>query len=332
MLLMLSSLVHAADLEAWTPTNFVEGELAGDNGWRAGWEGDPWEVLQTSSGLWAVAQEDEGTGSAPMGSGEGSDDYVVNDATEVHQGAITVATFVDGNDAWGVVFGHRDAGTYLVYLLCGYDGANQADIACPELDDEVQAPYQAIVYVHDGAVEVLASSSDAAVNRQVANVRVEVNDGRIIASSDKWGPELSVAAPGDLTLGRLGFYGFEQGYANGGSNSGPTYFSALVLYAADDDEDGIADDDDNCEKVANPGQDDGDGDGIGTACDDDEGGGGDSGGGGGDTATDDTGGGGDGTGHIAKGDISSAGACGCASAASAPMWLGLVLVGFLRRR
>ena len=66
--------------------------------------------------------------------------------------------------------------------------------------------------------------------------------------------------------GDIGYYAYDAG---GWSYYGETetFFGNMTVYLMDDDEDGVADDSDNCEFEANPSQEDSDDDGIGDACD-----------------------------------------------------------------
>ncbi|HCH64781.1 MAG TPA: hypothetical protein DFR83_18385, partial [Deltaproteobacteria bacterium] len=99
-------------------------------------------------------------------------------------------------------------------------------------------------------------------------------------ADDAWGDAIALSGSDSspLPAGATGVYAYDSGY---GDNFLITAFGSLELYAYDDDNDGVIDDNDNCESVANPDQSDRDRDGIGAACDSDDGGGdgGDDGGG-----------------------------------------------------
>lgn len=334
MISMLFAAAHASQVEVWTAEDFPRNaDVVGEDGWEGGWNQDPWMGYQGSNN-WAVANQDEGYGNA-IGSTGAASDYIVNHSAEVGQGTVTVQVYPDGNDSWGVVFGHVDADEWYVYLFCGDDGDGTK--MCPVLEQEVEAPYIALVHVQDGSGEILDIDEAAFSQAVTADIEVSYNDGEIRASNQRWGQELSAAV--ELRgLGGIGFYCFEQGYAEGGESYGPTYFAPPTVSAYDDDDDGVIDDLDNCEKVPNEDQADRDDDGLGTACDEDEGEDtGDSGDTGdtddsgkpdsADTATD-TGG------HSPKGaDIELPGGCGCASTPSLG-WAaaGLALLAARRRR
>ena len=134
----------------------------------------------------------------------------------------------------------------------------------------------------------------------------------------------TVGADSDgLGGGSGGYYAYDVGGNDG------AFFGNTVVYAFDDDGDGVIDDEDNCEFVENEDQADGDGDGIGSACDDDEPG-------------DDTGIPGDGDGGVDTGGADGNGldagdakltACGCdASGGVATGGLLLGILGLVRRR
>lgn len=331
MLILLSAAVLAGDLEVWRAAPFeADHAIAGTDGWRSGWHEDPWLAVETSSGVWAVADRDEGAGAEGMGSGEAADDYLVNDAVAVRQGSVDVRVYVDGNDAWGVVFGHQDQEHWLVYLVCGTPSADPGSVLCPALEGDVTPPFSAIVRVHDGVGEVLASDTESAPVG-FADVRVEMNDGWITGQRDQ-GPTLSARIPAGITVDGLGIYAFEQGFADGGEDYGPTYFGPPILSQADDDDDLIPDDEDNCEKVSNPDQADEDLDGVGTACDDEGPGPGD------DSGPDDGGDSGGETGESGDGvtrpddDLTAPGACGCAATTGGGAWFALLGAAALRSR
>jgi MYXO-CTERM domain-containing protein len=169
-----------------------------------------------------------------------------------------------------------------------------------------------------------------------------VNDGEIIASVD--GKEVAkVTDPSPLPAGQVGFYAYDAGGTGGDdTDAGAT---AITASLSDDDDDGVADDADNCETVKNPDQADKDKDGLGDACDepvdtgtpDDTGATDDTGTSGDDTSStgDDTGTTGDDSGGLVRPDqVVLRPGCACSSAEAPSAWWGLVLgaLALLRRR
>jgi MYXO-CTERM domain-containing protein len=157
-----------------------------------------------------------------------------------------------------------------------------------------------------------------------------MNDGKIRASLGN--VKLSVDTIDDRQMNQVGFYSYNSGAADGSY----LFFSNPTLFAMDDDDDGVIDDEDNCEKDANPDQADADGDGIGAVCDpNDDKGGKDSG----DTGTTDTAGGDSGVGGDGGGDavdqIAIAGGCACNTTPGTSSMVGGLVLGaltLLRRR
>jgi MYXO-CTERM domain-containing protein len=201
----------------------------------------------------------------------------------------------------------------------------------------MDVPGSALLEIKDGTVTVIDGSSDAYGLEDAQNVTISSEDGVVTASYP--GVEYTFVADENFTLNGVGFYGYNIGeYTYNRQDDGNSaYFYNPLLSAYDDDNDGLVDDEDNCEKIANPDQDDADKDGIGTVCDDDEssadtgtgdsGSGSGSGGGGGDGTNDN----GDGTGPA----VTAPGVCACSAAdpsAAGAALLGLAVLAAARRR
>ena len=98
-----------------------------------------------------------------------------------------------------------------------------------------------------------------------------VNDGRVFArvwndpDADWADADVVLSATDDAQIpaGGYGFYAYEAGF-----DDYPSAFRAITAFQYDDDDDGVADDEDNCEFVPNADQADADGDGVGDAGED----------------------------------------------------------------
>jgi MYXO-CTERM domain-containing protein len=249
--------------------------------------------------------------------------YLVHPAVDVVQGHFEAQVYSDDDDTIGLTFGFKSDNDYLVFLLCGAT----ANSSCPL--NSVGPGNAAIVHVKQGQAEVLVSGAGGYQQGAVIDFNVTVNDGKIKATAGN--VKLSTSTIDNRNLNGVGFYAYNAGAADGSY----VYMWAPTLFAMDDDNDGVIDDQDNCESVANPDQTDADGDGQGAACDsnDSKGGGGggrDSGGGGGGNV--DSSPSGDSAGATDTAAKLSAAGCGCAAAPQASTWGGLLLGGLALTR
>lgn len=317
---LLTATALAGTIEAWTAADFPDEEyLAGWQDWESGWEEDPWVGIEYEGTNYATmiydADDDGG-----FGDGGAHDNYLWNPVELVRQGEFATGAYVDDDDGYGLVFGVSDDGYYLA-LFCGVDGGDAS--TCPT--DDMEVPGAAILRVQGRDVEML-DDVDRSLEEGDNEVVVSMNDGVLTVSFGR--SELTTEVGEDFELTGVGFYGYNQGIyeTNGQYDGSSAYYHDASVSFQDDDDDGVPDDTDNCEKVANADQADADGDGLGTACDDAEGGGEDSGGTG-DSGNDD--GNGDGIG------LTAPGSCGCSTggpAAGVAAFALAALVSTRRRR
>ena len=210
---------------------------------------------------------------------------------DVDDGVVTTIIYTEDDDTIGMVARHQNADEYYLFIMTGDERGSDGP-----LDDRFDEAL--LLRIDNGDVEVLASERGAYERYTVMRMAIAFNDGEITAAY--WNdytdedPDLVVTATESEPLppGAFGFYAYNAG----GFDDGIAAFGVTDVYRFDDDGDGVADDEDNCESTANPDQEDGDDNGIGTACDPDEAtdggddgggedGGGDDGDGGSDTAS-----------------------------------------------
>lgn len=328
-MLMFAAVAMAGALEVWTYEDFPEdgSEVAGSDGWMGGYDDDPWGGYlynedSAEEAVWVYPYTDYGDDGSTWGDGGTYDNYLVHDAVAVKQGTFSVLTYVTDDDAWGVVFGAGGRDRY-IFLVCGLEGDDGSRTDCPF--ENMDVPGSALLKISGGSAELVEDGPGGGVEGSAEEVLVSMNDGNLSISYAGGSLETTVGA--NFTLNGVGFFAFNQGlYEDNGQYDGTaTWFRAPTLSAYDDDDDGVADDTDNCEKVANADQADADGDGIGSACDTDEPT---------DTGNGNGNGGGDGDGD-GKGDgagLSAPGECGCNQSAPAGGLLALGLAAFAVRR
>jgi hypothetical protein len=330
LLLVASSL--AATIDAWTYDDFPEDgdTIGGADGWLNGYADDPWGGYLYNEGtadaaVWVYPYTDYGDDGTTWGQGGTRDNYLVHDAVSVKQGVFRVMTYTTDDDAWGVVFGAEEGARYL-FLVCGLEGDGGENTDCPY--ENMDVPGSALLRIEGQNAELVADGNGAGAYREEVEVVVTQNDGELTV--EYGGVSLSTSVGAGFQLNGVGFFGYNQGLYDerGQYDQTSTWFRTPVLSFMDDDGDGVADDTDNCEQVANADQADADGDGIGTACDDDEGA--DTGGGNGNG---NGGGNGDGGGPNGQG-LTAPGECGCASGtpAAGGLVLGLASIAVMRRR
>ena len=183
---------------------------------------------------------------------------MTNPADDVYDGEFTWNAYISDDDAIGGVIGQSDGELWMV-LMCGADSLHSA---CPVSGHDGDA---VLLHVTSGSAEELDSVHVQYPASTVFDLHLSSNDGVVRAWSDDVGFNLSGAIPNGTPMGNVGFYVYNCGGIV--DNSASCAFTEPALYAVDDDDDGVPDDEDNCELDSNVGQSDRDVDGIGDDCD-----------------------------------------------------------------
>ena len=351
--------VHADPVQTWEYDDWIRNEsMQGRDGWRGGYDEDEWYGNQTESGKRYVwSNTDDGTNGS-WGSGDGIDNWLVNQDYEFNDGAILADFNTSDDDGMGIVFRFQNSRNFYLFLMVGEVSGGGSEGTNPLGGSTISSM---LIKIENGNATVLDEASDSYLDDGWRWAYLSVNDDQIDAyywdeleSDGSLGePDISLSAidPSPHEDGNIGVYAYNCG------SDGDTYavFGTVYGLEHDDDNDGVLDDDDNCEFVANAGQADTDGDGEGDACDetpgtedtgdssgDDPGGdddGDDSTGDGTSGGSDDAGAGigdpGDGFDYAeVVGETIGGGSCGCA-AVTLPAGLASLLIPFglvLRRR
>jgi uncharacterized protein (TIGR03382 family) len=348
-----------------------EASAVGVDGWETGYEEDIWYGYEFDGyGPVVLPTTDDNGGS--FGSGEAADNWLVNRDIYLDDAWSQVDAYTQDDDTLGLVFNFQDSENYYGFWLIGTrSGGGDGTNASNPLDEDSSSVRSVLVKIQDGEATILAEEGVSYARDTRMKIAAGENDGRVwgklwVEHDQAWsdfdvGIGYSDADP--FGPGAVGFYTYDAGGIVEGESL--TLFTGIEVYAYDDDGDGVIDDEDNCEDVANEDQADLDGDGIGSECDDDEGeddeGGDESGssddgsdesgdagsdeGEGGDDGGVDTGGGVDtaddladtGTGLSLGGERGTApggdlSACGCSGAGGAAGGVLLALLGVLGRR
>lgn len=260
---LLGGLAHAGTVNVWQedtfPTGF--GGVAGRDGWRGGLSIDPWSASpptgpragQQLEPTTDVNSSDFGLGGG-FGEGGAVDNWLVKGDAARDAGVQGIFTQQD-DDTVGLVLAHDG---YDTFYLAGWT----ADSA-PGPVGSVDGPTVFLVRVEGGA-PLLLETAEAPRLGGSSGMRLNHNDGRLAVFLD--GTLLIDAVdPRPLPAGKGGVYAYD----NGPDRDGGVSFDTVAFYAFDDDDDGVIDDLDNCERDPNPRQADADADGVGYACDPD---------------------------------------------------------------
>lgn len=255
MLLMMLGMVHAGEIEAWSIDDFGrDTELDGRDGWSAGYDSDPWYGYE---GAAYSLTDDTDRNFEAYGEGGAADNWLIR-GDEIQQVVVRGDWSSQDDDTMGIVSNHNGSDTF--YLL-----AYSEDSAPPPIDSVNNGAVLALIRVENGEPSLLkrVSADWASGTNQFS---LEIDDG-ILTASLNGDTFFAVEDEDPLGAGMVGMYAYNNG-ADGGQSSTYCWFTSLEVGYVDEDDDGVADDFDNCEDVSNPGQADWNDNGVGDACGD----------------------------------------------------------------
>jgi len=257
LLLLTPSAAFSAEVDAWSTTNFGNGYMAGANSWVNGYNQDQW----WTDGGNAFSDTDHNNNDTPglngYGSGWAADNWLIqNSPDQVAQGGVEGEYGNEDNDTIGLVFAHNGSDTF-------YLAATSGDDAPPPLG--FGNNNRVFLIKVDGGNESLLDEVNTNLGGLRHTLKAERNDNTVTVWLDG-NQVIQVVDNTPLPAGEAGFYAYNSGWDGYGYGNSDAWFEDIRVYWTDDDNDGIVDDIDNCEFVANPAQTDTDGDGVGDDC------------------------------------------------------------------
>ncbi len=276
LLLLLSAPARAYDLlDYWSYEDYEDGtSMIGVDSWAGGFSEDEWAGYYSSYSGRNYIQSTTDYNTSDYGgdwtAGGAIDNWVVNRDVSAGDVYLRTTMYTEDDDTVGVVCRFQNKSNFILAIM-GQRGSSN-----PIGED---SEFAAIVKLDGGVAEVLGSSEWSYDQDSVRGIELICEDDQITLNywseeDSSWSrPDETVTVTDDegSVLGAAGFYAYDAG---GYSEYGDTrvLFGAITVLRIDNDEDGIADDVDNCEDVANADQADVDGDSIGDACDESSGG------------------------------------------------------------
>ena len=271
LLLSLSGPARAEDLLTdFSYDDYGSASMVGVDGWTGGFDLDTWDGYSGSGSTSYVqsttdVNEDDYPGD--WGDGGALDNWLVNEDVGTEDGVLRARFYSADDDALGVICRFQDGENFILGLMVGgRSGTSPVDES---------GPMSAIVKVSGGVATVLESGSTTYSAGSLGGIELRCDDDNITLSvwrsyKSSWtspSVELSTTDPDPDPGGAWGFYAYDAGGTS--SSETLTLFGPVEVLLVDADDDGVADDADNCEDDANADQADLDGDGLGTVCDDD---------------------------------------------------------------
>lgn len=257
--LLLPLTASAGEIEALEIDGFrgEDGtELVGRDGWEGGYEEDAWRIFDG----WAVSWTDDNVGQQDpdFGTGTAMDNWVFTGPAAQDVVVRAVAANQD-DDFLGLVFGHQDGRNY--YL------AGITQNAAPPPVFAVDGSQLLVYRIEDGRAEILLSQRIRPSELTVWEIVFDDGEITVRAGADEdFEVEFIIEDEAPLGPGHAGLYAYDTGH-DGGFNSTEAGFNYFGIWWVDEDDDGVIDDEDNCEEAPNTDQSDVDEDGIGDACD-----------------------------------------------------------------
>jgi len=269
---------QAASVLIWNYDSFPHEQPSfNQDGWERGYDEDLWMGYEIEDWGPVVFTTTDDNDNSDFGDGGAKDNWLVNSEVNSTDHWLQTYAYTQDDDTLGIVFNFQDAENYYAFWLIGTHTASDGFSNASNPLDDSSGVRSVLLKMEGGTPTILDQSSTSYDRNTLMKIAVGVNDGAVWARlwveyDQAWGDYdivLNYTDADPFGPGMAGFYAYDIGSLD--ESEGLSFFGEIEVYGYDDDSDGVIDDEDNCEDVANEDQLDLDNDGIGSACDEDEG-------------------------------------------------------------